>query len=42
MHGVGRYIFTSGAVYNGDWVKGKMSGKGKLVNIDGTSYEGDW
>lgn len=24
MHGQGRYSFTSGAVYTGSWVKGKM------------------
>jgi hypothetical protein len=29
-------------VYIGEWVKGKMSGKGKMVNIDGTSYDGEW
>ena len=42
MHGHGRYSFTSGAVYTGDWVKGKMEGKGKMTNLDGTSYTGDW
>lgn len=42
MHGVGRYQFTSGAVYVGEWVKGKMHGKGKITNADGTTYDGEW
>ena len=42
MHGYGKYTFTSGAVYSGQWLNGQMSGKGKMVNADGTSYEGDW
>ena len=42
MHGFGTYVFTSGAVYTGQWREGMMHGHGKMVNADGTSYEGDW
>ena len=42
MHGTGRYTFTSGADYSGQWVEGKMYGFGKMVYADGTSYEGTW
>ena len=28
--------------YNGDWVKNKMHGKGKIFWPDGKSYEGEY
>lgn len=31
MHGYGVYRYTSGAVYSGEWVKGKQEGKVKLA-----------
>ena len=42
MHGNGRYLFTSGAIYNGQWHEGVIHGRGKMVYADGTSYEGQW
>lgn len=42
MQGIGRYSFTSGAVYVGQWHKGKMHGRGKITNADGTTYDGEW
>lgn len=30
MHGYGKYKYTSGATYNGQWVKGKQEGQGKM------------
>ncbi|KAH3723235.1 2-isopropylmalate synthase [Pelomyxa schiedti] len=36
-HGSGTMIFTNGSVYEGDWVKGKQHGQGKLTRsgLDG-------
>jgi len=42
MHGYGRYQYTSGAIYTGQWCEGMMHGQGKMVYADGTSYEGEW
>ena len=42
MHGQGTYKFTSGNVYEGQWVKGVMEGFGKMQYSDGSSYEGFW
>ena len=42
MHGQGRYSFTSGAEYVGQWCEGRMHGEGKMTYADGTSFEGSW
>lgn len=42
MHGQGRFVFTSGSVYEGEWANGKMSGFGRMVYANGTTYEGTW
>lgn len=36
----GKYIWTDGTVYMGDWSKGKKDGKGKMIWPWGGSYEG--
>lgn len=41
-HGKGKYIWFSGDVYEGDWVKGQIQGFGKMVYANGDSYEGNW
>ena len=28
--------------YEGQWIKDKSCGKGKLIHADGDLYEGDW
>lgn len=33
---------ADGRRYYGDWVEGKMQGKGRLTNSDGSYYEGEW
>ena len=40
MHGDGKYVFSSGAEYEGEWIEGKMNGKGKLIYSSGSIYEG--
>ena len=42
MQGYGKYKFTSGSLYNGQWVKGKQEGQGRMQYPDGSSYEGAW
>lgn len=39
-HGRGIMTFTSGAVYEGDFVKGSFSGYGKMVDSNGSQYVG--
>lgn len=41
-HGKGKYVYTDGNIYEGDWVDGKRHGKGKYTFVDGNVYEGDW
>ena len=38
MHGNGRYEFTSGDVYEGQYHLGQISGQGKMSYADGSSY----
>ncbi len=39
---VGNHTYPSGASYEGEWVSGKRSGKGKGVSNNGNKYVGDW
>lgn len=41
-HGFGRYIYSNGNYYIGNWADGKRCGKGKLVDTSGKIYEGMW
>ena len=41
-HGFGRYIYSNGNYYIGNWVDGKRCGQGKLVTTEGKIYEGIW
>lgn len=42
-HGEGRFIYTDGGHYSGDWVEGMMEGKGTLYYKEGKpAYQGDW
>lgn len=41
-HGYGRYIYSNGNYYIGNWVDGKRSGWAKLVDKSGKVYEGMW
>lgn len=42
MHGLGEYIYASGAVYKGEWKNNKQSGRGFYFFADGSFYEGEW
>jgi len=42
-HGRGTFTFLASKYeYSGDWLYGKMTGKGKITWNDGSSYEGDF
>lgn len=41
-HGYGRYIYSNGNYYVGNWQFGKRQGWGKLVDRSGRVYEGQW
>ena len=40
--GHGKYIYTDGTVYEGNWKNDKKHGKGKIIYSDGEVYEGEW
>lgn len=41
-NGHGRFLFRSGAVYEGDFLNGKCHGKGIMSFPNGNKYWGDW
>lgn len=41
-HGNGKYTWSDGSVYEGDWIDGKMTGKGILIWPSGAKYEGEF
>jgi hypothetical protein len=42
MHGEGRYSFTSGTVYEGEYYEGLMQGQGTCCYASGAVYSGQW
>lgn len=41
-HGKGKYTWSDGTAYEGDWEEGKMTGKGRISWASGATYEGDF
>ncbi|KAL4596360.1 hypothetical protein ACB092_12G159000 [Castanea dentata] len=41
-HGSGKYLWTDGCMYEGEWRRGKAYGKGKFSWPSGATYEGDF
>ncbi len=41
-HGQGRYTFTFGSYYDGQFCEGEQTGQGQLVYVDGYTYEGQF
>nr|XP_043622096.1 phosphatidylinositol 4-phosphate 5-kinase 6-like [Erigeron canadensis] len=41
-HGIGKYLWSDGCMYVGEWWKGKMNGKGKFSWPSGATYEGQF
>ncbi|MBP7184178.1 MAG: caspase family protein [Saprospiraceae bacterium] len=42
LNGTGVYKFKSGAVYEGEFIKGLFNGRGKLKYSNGEYFEGQW
>lgn len=40
INGCGKYTWTNGKIYEGEWANNKMSGQGKMTWPDGKLYEG--
>ena len=40
--GFGTYKYGSGAIAEGQWLKGKLHGRGKMIEVDGGEYEGNF
>ena len=41
-HGQGKYLWTDGCMYVGEWQRGKNMGKGRFSWPSGATYEGDF
>jgi antitoxin component YwqK of YwqJK toxin-antitoxin module len=42
-HGRGKFYYTDGGLYDGEWKTNKMSGQGKLFYQSGKiAYDGAW
>ncbi|KAJ4967036.1 hypothetical protein NE237_018885 [Protea cynaroides] len=41
-HGSGKYLWTDGCMYEGEWRRGKAAGKGKFSWPSGATYEGEF
>ena len=42
-HGNGKFFYSDGGLYNGEWKENKMNGKGILSYASGKiAYDGDW
>lgn len=39
-HGEGKYFFSDGTIYSGEWVNGRIEGKGVCEWTDGKKYDG--
>jgi hypothetical protein len=42
MHGWGKQTWQDGSTYEGEFVHGKKSGKGRIVFSNLDYYDGDW
>ena len=42
MNGFGKYIFSDGKKYEGEYLNDIREGKGKFILTDGKSYEGNF
>ena len=40
--GEGQYRYGSGAQAKGQWIHGKLNGKGEFHQVDGSYYSGDF
>jgi len=41
-HGLGKFNYSDGGIYAGEWAEDMKNGQGKLVDADGKVHEGVW
>ena len=41
-HGIGKYTWADGSLYEGEWEDGLRHGQGIMTETDGRSYSGQW
>ncbi|KAI0531289.1 hypothetical protein KFK09_000842 [Dendrobium nobile] len=41
-HGIGKYLWTDGCMYEGEWQRGVTTGQGKFSWPSGSTYEGEF
>ena len=41
-NGYGKYKFSDGSIYTGDFINYQFQGKGTINYISGNTYNGDW
>ena len=39
---VAQYLYTDGGIYEGEWLDGKMHGRGLYTFPNGNKYDGEW
>lgn len=42
MHGIGKYIFNNGNIYEGTFNNGLRHGAGKMTWVNGKIFSGNW
>ena len=42
MEGYGKYLYSNGDVFEGNWKNNRANGSGKFFTIKGYSYDGEW
>ena len=42
FEGKGKYYYSNGDMYDGEWSNDKKNGMGKYVLNDGSEIEGEW
>jgi hypothetical protein len=40
-HGKGRFVYSDGSTYDGDWIDDNRHDKGVMRWVDGSVYEGE-
>jgi len=40
--GLGKYTYSNGDIYKGEWKQNQADGKGIMIYVNGETYEGEW
>ena len=41
-HGIGRFVYQNGSIYEGQWYNGQRDGYGRFIQEDGKHFVGQW